>query len=657
MSTNRITASRRSLLAIGLTWTIATWVSPAAIAQDQEWQTDESVGLSLIRPEWQSGLTDQLGVSSLTELTRYDIAQAIDDVTGTFAGILTVVYTNRTGESLDTLPFFLAPNASEEMGALPGEAGSLTIQDVSSLSGPSSTWEQVRPSLVEVQFSEPLLAGQQVILQWHYVGQLRQLPPDSNDIFSQALGSLGSLTGAGESDYGLLASGDGILTCAAAYPTVAPFREGEFDTTPPATLGDIAYNSMATFRVRTVVPLGVTVVTNLVDSEPTPVTGESAMGDSQIIVSEGTLVRDFILVGGRDLTSESTEMNGTVVTSVYRERDAEAGHLALEAAVQALRSFESRFGPYPYTELDVVEATLVGGAGGVEFSTMVLIAGMLYRSPADSDNSLASLLQLLNGLTSMMGGAVEEGSDPLADMADMFTEALEFTVVHEVAHQYFAGIVGNDSRRYPSLDEPLAQYLSGLVFEDRYGAEAAQAAMDRNVLMNYAIYRMLGGADRPVLRDTASFGSLIEYAGLVYGKAPYVYVALRDLLGAEALHDAIRSAVDALRYQIVTPDEWIAALELAAGGPSTGVRETFDRWLNQTHGDEDLGVDDSGQFVLAVMFSPEQAAMLTETFQMLGMSPADLLRMVLGSDLSDSTPFNMGIDPGQALEMLELFEQ
>ena len=39
-----------------------------------------------------------------------------------------------------------------------------------------------------------------------------------------------------------------------------------------------------------------------------------------------------------------------------------------------LRFFSKTYGAYPFTELDVVEATLVGGAG-VEFSGMVLMAG------------------------------------------------------------------------------------------------------------------------------------------------------------------------------------------------------------------------------------------------------------------------------------------
>lgn len=43
-----------------------------------------------------------------------------------------------------------------------------------------------------------------------------------------------------------------------------------------------------------------------------------------------------------------------------------------------------------------------------------------------------------------------------------------------------------------------------------------------NVKLNDAVYRLLGGPGRPAARDIASFRSRIEYAGLVYGKAPYL---------------------------------------------------------------------------------------------------------------------------------------
>ncbi|MBI4953444.1 MAG: hypothetical protein HY908_15550 [Myxococcales bacterium] len=596
------------------------------------------------------------GPVALADLPRYDIDQAIDDVAGTFAGKVRVSFKNPGATPLARLPFLLHPNAFAELGGAPGGAGSLAVTAAHTPAGTALAWKSERPTLVSVELAPPVAPGERAEVVLEYTGRLRALPPSSNDMFEQAFASLGSFTGAGASDYGLLAMGDGLVTLSSAFPTVAPQRDGSFDTHPPARMGDLAYNGVARFHVRTAVPAGVDIVTNLVDGAPV------ALGDGTVaFTSDGDLVRDLVLVAGRDLARSSAMVGKTRVTSIYRTRDARGGKEALAAAAAALASFETRFGPYPYSELDVAEATLVGGAGGVEFSSMVLIAGMLYRSPDESQSQLAGLMKLWSGLSGGLGGLGGPGAGPspsaappagTGSPASLLDTMLEFTVAHEVAHQYFAGIVGNDSYRFPSLDEPAAQYAAALAIEDRHGAAAAARAADANVKMNYALYRLLGGPDRPVLRDTASFRTGVEYAALVYGKAPYLYFKLRDKLGEARLAEAMRRAVERYRFQVVSTEQWTTALEEAAGGPSSGVRATFRRYLEETHGDQDLGIDESGDFVLATLFPPEMVGTLKQAMASLGMKPGALLRMLFGGSLGDDAKVGPGLDPLQALKQL-----
>jgi len=620
--------------------------------------------LPLLRPAFRVGLEPQLGVRALDALACYEIDQAVDDVSGTLSGRLILSWTNRTPAPIASLPLLLHPNAPGELGAV--AEGRLTVDEVSTLAGPAATWTAPRPTLVTVRFADPLPVGARVRLSIRYTGRLRLLGSQVNDALAQAFESVGAVSLVGGSDYGLLAAGDGIFTVASAYPMVAPYRDGEFDTSPPGRVGDLAYNDVAHFRVRTVVPSGASIVTNLIDRAPA-----RAPDGNTLIVSEGAVVRDLVLVGGRDLQRESKRVGDVTVTAVFRARDARAGRDVLEVGAAALASLERRFGPYPYTELDLVEASLVGGAGGAEFPGMVLVAGMLYRSPDESTSPLAGVLRLWGRLGSAIGsppGAPGPGAPPtpphgggapgrLPPLAQGFGPALErireFAVAHEVAHQHFAGLVGNDSRRFPVLDEPVAQYAAGLVIEDRHGTAAARAAMDANVKLNYAVYRLLGGPDRPAARDVASFRSRVEYAGLVYGKAPYLYVALREALGDARLHGAVRAAVERYRFRLVTPDEWFGTIEAEAGGPSSGVQAARRRWLEEAHGDADLGVDDSGDFVFAALLPPELAASLRTALPTLGWKPRDLFRLLLGGALGDDAPAGPGLDPAAALRALE----
>jgi len=607
-------------------------------------------GLRLLRDDARPRLARQVGVDTLDQLPIYEIDQAIDDVSGRFSARLVLHYTNLTGTSLAEIPLLLHPNASLELGAPAGSVGSLEITSVAIAGASAPRWKAVRPTLVVVDLPGRLAARERVTLVVQYAGRLRDLGPRANDIFAQAMSSVSSLASSGSSDYGLMAMGDGIVTLASAFPMVAPWREGSFDTGPPSRIGDLSYNIPASFRVRTAIPAGMTLVSNLIDAAATP-----AEAGTQVVVSEGAMVRDLVLVAGRDLERVERQVGATRVASIHRGKDARGGRLALDAAVAALQTFEKRFGPYPYTELDVAEASIVGGAGGVEFCAMVLIAGSLYRDPADSTSPLAMTMKMWTALAGQLDGALGGGGDPQAaaqQLMQSMDSVLEFTVAHEVAHQWFAELVGNDSGRFPMLDEPLAQYAAGLAVEDRRGKAAARAAMDSSVKMNYALYRLMGGADRPVLGDTASYRTPIEYAGLVYGKAPYLYVALRRSLGDAVLDRAIRTAVRERRFKLSTIDEWIDALEKGAGGRPAGVRKVFARWLGERHGDRDLGVDDSGDFVIDVMLPPDVARSVREAMPLLGMKPRELMTMLFGGGL-DGAPTGPGIDLDQALRALD----
>ena len=141
----------------------------------------------------------------------------------------------------------------------------------------------------------------------------------------------------------------------------------------------------------------------------------------------------------------------------------------LEAAASSLATYEKLFGRYPYVDLDVVEAPLVGGAGGVEFSGLVTVASMLYR-PALSEGPMGMLAGLL-------GGA---GHD--ARVKELTDSMLEFVTAHEVAHQWWPGLVGSDSRQHPFQDEALAQWSAVLHIKERYGPERAKLEADRKTI-------------------------------------------------------------------------------------------------------------------------------------------------------------------------------
>ena len=601
----------------------------------------------MLRPGVDAELRRQLKIHSLHDLPFYDMTLTLVPLEARLEGRYTLHYLNRTGRAIRAIPLLLHPNTPRELGG-PASSSLLEVKTARATSGPAvKKLEVVRLTLTKVHLVRALKPGQRITLEVTFTGTMRRLPADSNDVFSQAVSSLGmSSSGMAASDYGLLAVGDGIITLASAYPMVAPFRAGRYDTSPPTRFGDLAYNDLCHFRAQVITPSGFSVVTNLLDGEPKPSVG----GQLITHTSAGAANRDLVVVAGRDLARTVAHAGPVKVTSVHKKRDAAGGKVILETAAKSLAFFEERFGPYPFVEMDAAEATLVGGAGGVEFPGMVLIAGMLYRPPSQSGSPLGRLMKLMGGafgglLSGALGGAGGGGGGGSPDlkvpkaglnmMDTMIKQMAVFTTAHEVAHQYFAGLVGSDCRQEPALDEPMAQFAAGEYLRAELGDAEGRRLLDMNAKLNYGVYRLMGGKDRAVAQPVKNFPSPISYAAIVYGKAPYFYLDLQRRLGPKRLNKALRKAVDANRFKIISLDRWLASLERGAGGAGAKViRPLAKRWFYGTHGDADLGVDDSGDLVLKTVLGDQGLSDFKESMALLGMKPANLFKMLLGNLMS-----------------------
>ncbi len=300
-------------------------------------------------------------------------------------------------------------------------------------------------------------------------------------------------------------------------------------------------------------------------------------------------IRDFALLLGDAMDVSVRDVHGIPVRSYYLAADRVAGLRVLDVAAHALEDFERRFGPYPYADYDVSEAAIVGGAGGVEFSGLVTAASMFYRpmtgrstgggAPGGAGGAIDGLAALMTQLGALGGMGMTEGM-------------LEFVVAHETAHQWWHGLVGSDSRDHPYVDEALAQYSSIVYLEDRYGRARAQKDGDSNVKMNYQTMRMLGKPDVAADQPVASYTASVQYAGIIYGKAPYFYKAVRAAIGDAAFFAALRAYVTKYRFAEAPGRGLVDILAMGAEGQ---VRPLERRWLDEAHGDDDLGTLDLAQ--------------------------------------------------------------
>jgi aminopeptidase N len=168
-------------------------------------------------------------------------------------------------------------------------------------------------------------------------------------------------------------------------------------------------------------------------------------------------------------------------------------------------------------------------------------------------------------------------------------------------------LVGNSPERAPVLDEALAHWSALVYYRETHGAIRAQAAREDQLRGVYEIYRTFGGDDMPADRPARDYRNSFQYAAIVSAKGALMYDALVKLLGEERVFTALRRYAEANRFEIAELDDLRGAF--IAEAPVTerrAVTRTFERWLSERHGDEDIAPPNP-QLAAALGLTPEPA--------------------------------------------------
>jgi hypothetical protein len=450
--------------------------------------------------------------------------------------------------------------------------------------GKPAAMERPEPTLIRIALNPPLEPGAMATVE---VALQAKVPAAKKNVGS-LLGALGSSGPPG--DYGAFSATPDFVSLVGIVPMMPPMNADGTPWAGPSGIGDLALYEPSHVLATVSVPSGWDVhATGVAMGEVPEKTGLRRYSYA------AALVRDFPVFVSRGYERATKTVGEVTVESFYARRNAAVGKRVLQYTATALEVFEKKLGALPYKTFRVVEAPLSDGAGGMEFQGLITIGTSLYRGVADPNSILEGVpgMEMLQGMMQSIGAAQGGGlagdASPFAHIAKTLERTLEFTVAHEVGHQYFAGLVGTDPIKDPVADEALTQYASVLYFEWAHGKAAGEALRQETLVSSYHLYRMSGGEDGPAHRPTEQFSSSMEYGAIVYGKAPMMYHAARKLVGEDAFMKGLRSYVDTYRYKWACADCF--RKELAKANPSTSaaLERLQKRWWEEARGDEDLG--------------------------------------------------------------------
>jgi hypothetical protein len=461
---------------------------------------------SVLRP----GFRD---LSGLSQAPYYEIRAAVDLEKGRVQGQLKVRYANASPSALSDVVFRLLPNADTIYGG-----GSLTVERVtrSNMEVPFELAQD--QTMMSVSLDPAVAPGNVAVIRIDFTTQV----------------PAGTRQG-----YGILNRARDVLTLSGWYPILAVYQNG-WSSPPVPSTGDAMWAETSFYRVKVTIPGTSSADVDVLSTGV--VNGVQNSDTASVWTMTSGPAREFTLAISADFGHRNVQVDGVDLRFHFlpASQPRTSPDTALTMATDALEAFVEHFGPYPFTELDVVEVPI--SIGGYEFSGIVFVDDRLRTrgSPVD----------------------------------------YRYLVAHELAHQWWYGLVGNNSTDEPWLDESLASYSASIYLEDAVGSQAARG------LINYwkRTYGSRAAGEPPVNSSAREFSSWLSYRQPVYYHGALFLDALREKIGDEAFFGLLQRYAETFRYQQVTTGDFIG---MAQNVSDEDLSPLIDSWFdvsNQLNG-------------------------------------------------------------------------
>lgn len=232
------------------------------------------------------------------------------------------------------------------------------------------------------------------------------------------------------------------------------------------------------------------------------------------------------------------------VWSAFTNNEADLWRESTNYIKDALKHYSEWVGEYPYPHATAVDGTISAG-GGMEYPMITIIG--------ESGNAVA----------------------------------LETVIMHEVGHNWFYGILANDERQYPWLDEGLNSALEQRYLETKYPELNVLSDFESNPLLDVLRagdmkhrdqYRLAyqwaarHHGDQPIATHSVDFTPL-NYGIIAYGKSALVLNYLRAYMGDEAYDTMMHEYYAAHRFKHPKPQHFLGYVDRALKGNTAWFRD------------------------------------------------------------------------------------
>ena len=306
--------------------------------------------------------------------------------------------------------------------------------------------------------------------------------------------------------------GDNTINLANFYPIICVFENGAFNTNGYNANGDPFYSDMANYCVN------ITLDQQYIVAGTGKRTHENIENGEKSISFKAQMVRDFALIAS-DKFQIINEQFKDINIEYYYFNDSHP-ESSLKAGVDAIKTFSKLFGSYPYSNFSIVESDFV--YGGMEYPNLVMI------------------------------------STDISNEDDYLN-----VIVHETAHQWWYGMVGNDEYTFPWLDEALTEYSTILFYDNNEGYNLTHKDMVDATKENYtlfiSVYEDVLGTIDTSMRAVDQYITEPEYTYCTYVKGVLMYESLYQLIGEKSFCKSLKTYFENNKYSNSTPNDLFSA--------------------------------------------------------------------------------------------------
>lgn len=215
-----------------------------------------------------------------------------------------------------------------------------------------------------------------------------------------------------------------LISAAHFYPVLAMYDEAKHDWSrlPYSTTLETDYFESSDYKVSLNVP------ENYKVSMPGQLQETVASGGRKVVTATADKTREFVFFASPNYKVKSKRVNGVNIEMYYfgnsKEKDAVAERY-IDQAAKAIDFFGKKFGAYPYQDFRIQETYVEGVA--IEYTRVIQMGQISERQSVEDDS----------------------------------------VFIHEVAHQWFHAIIGNDSETEGFLDEGLTNFATSYFYEEQ----------------------------------------------------------------------------------------------------------------------------------------------------------------------------------------------